>query len=34
MCDCRVCQLEFMYPAEIDGVIGKVFEYITEELTN
>jgi hypothetical protein len=32
MCDCRVCLLESKYPDDIEGVIGKVFEYITEEL--
>lgn len=31
MCDCRVCKLEFMYPAEIDRVVKDVFEYILGE---
>ncbi len=32
MCDCRVCQLEFKYPDQIDGVIEKVFDYIMDDL--
>lgn len=31
MCDCRVCKLEFMYPAEIDRVVKDVFEYLLED---
>lgn len=31
MCDCRVCKLEFMYPAEIETVVKDVFEYLMEE---
>lgn len=31
MCDCRVCRLEFMYPAEIDKVVKDVFEYLVED---
>ena len=32
MCDCRVCELEFKYPEQIDRVIEKVFDYIMEDL--
>lgn len=31
MCDCRVCQLEIIYPENIDKIVDDVFNYLTEE---
>jgi hypothetical protein len=31
MCDCRVCQVEYLYPEEIDIVVKDVFEYLIEK---
>jgi hypothetical protein len=31
MCDCRVCQAEYLHPEEIDIVIKDVFEYIIKK---
>lgn len=33
MCNCRVCDLESKYPDQIDKVIEKVFEFMTEEIS-
>lgn len=30
MCDCRVCKLAVLYPADIDKVIQDVFEHMME----
>jgi len=31
MCNCRVCELTFLYPEQVDRVIAKVFEHMMED---
>jgi hypothetical protein len=33
MCDCRVCKLAVLYPAEVDRVVQDVFEYLMKDIS-
>jgi hypothetical protein len=33
MCDCRVCKLAVLYPADIDRVVQDVFEYLMKHIS-
>lgn len=32
ICNCRVCELTFMYPEQVERVIEKVFDYMMQDI--